>query len=112
MTILTLDLHVHTTRSPDAVNPIGSILKRMDRMGLDGVALTDHDRFDPKRIRRLNEQHERTFIPAQEVTTDVGHVLAYFIESAVAPGRDVVEVIEQIHDQGGMAVLALSLIHI
>lgn len=103
---LAIDMHVHTTWSPDAVHPESRLVRALRREDLDGVALTDHDRFDPDRIRRLNEEYDFQFIPAQEVTTSIGHLLAYFIDKPIEPHSDPTTVIDSVHDQGGLVFLA------
>jgi predicted metal-dependent phosphoesterase TrpH len=38
-----LDLHIHSQFSPDSHSSIEAILKRAQEVGLDGIAITDHN---------------------------------------------------------------------
>ncbi|MGA7076363.1 MAG: PHP domain-containing protein, partial [Halobacteriota archaeon] len=38
-----LDLHIHSQFSPDSNSTVEAILKQAQEVGLDGVAITDHD---------------------------------------------------------------------
>jgi predicted metal-dependent phosphoesterase TrpH len=82
------------------------VLRRAEERGLDGVAITDHDEFDPDRHHRLRSETDLLLVPGQEVTTTDGHVLAYFIESEIESFRSPEVVVEDVHDQGGLAVFA------
>lgn len=106
MNELRLDMHVHTHFSPDGFTDPRAVLRRAERVGLDGVAITDHDEFDPVRHRNLQSETDLLLVPAQEVTTTDGHVLAYFIESQIESFRSVEAVVEDVHEQGGLAVFA------
>lgn len=103
---LKLDMHIHSNRSPDGVTSTGRIVQRAKARNLDGISITDHDYFDPARQRRLSEETDLVIVPGQEVTTNQGHVLAYFIEEEIESFRDASEVVADIHDQGGLAVMA------
>ncbi|MFB6345244.1 MAG: CehA/McbA family metallohydrolase [bacterium] len=107
MTIsLKLDLHIHSEASSDGLTSVDRILRTAERRELDGFSITDHNYFDPDRHRRLQEKTDRLIIPGEEVSTDQGHVLAYFIESEIEGFRDASSVIQDIHDQNGLAVMA------
>lgn len=66
---LKLDLHVHTSRSPDAFTTFPDVVDAVRQKGLDGVAVTDHDvvcSFSSKEI---------IIVPGIEVSSNQGHVL-------------------------------------
>jgi predicted metal-dependent phosphoesterase TrpH len=106
MSELRLDMHVHTHFSPDGFTDPRAVLRRAEQRGLDGVAITDHDEFDPDRYRKLRSETDLLLVPGQEVTTTDGHVLAYFIESEIESFRSPEAVVEDVHEQGGLAVFA------
>ncbi len=103
---LKLDLHVHTTASPDGFTSPEEALNRAEESGLDGLALTDHDYYDPERQKQLQASTELLVVPGQEVTSEQGHILAYFIESEIESFRPPWTIVDDIHRQGGLAVVA------
>ena len=76
-----------------------------ERAGLDGIAITDHDTL--ANVEQVAEAapDELTVIPGVEVTTTQGHLLALGVQE-LPPQADPLTVIEDIHDQGGVAVLS------
>ncbi|PZC50762.1 MAG: PHP-associated [Chloroflexi bacterium] len=47
-------------------------------IGLDGLALVEHDKpWDLNELERLSQKHGVVFIPAREVQTEVGHITAF-----------------------------------
>lgn len=103
---LKLDLHVHSRFSPDGISSWSTILDQAEKRGLDGVSITDHDYFDRDQFQSAQEETDLILIPGQEVSTELDHILAYFIDSPVEPWRDPADVIDDIHKQGGIAVAA------
>jgi len=75
------DLHVHTDASPDSSTSVESAVKAARRAGLNGIALANHNKYiiPP-------EVDDFIIIPGCEYTTDVGHLLTYFINSPLDDG--------------------------
>ncbi len=74
-----IDMHTHTSVFSTDSNllPHDALVRAAER-GLDGVMLTEHDVLWPAdRTARLAEQIGIVVLPAIEVTTELGHVLAY-----------------------------------
>ncbi|HYH68615.1 MAG TPA: PHP-associated domain-containing protein [Urbifossiella sp.] len=105
------DLHLHTNRhSPDSVTDPFDLLRSARRAGLDGVVLTEHDYWWPD-----DELAElRAFAPdlvilsGMEVTGRGGDVLVYGISdpSPFFRGIGWVDLVSEVHTQGGAAVAA------
>lgn len=97
------DLHCHTALSHDAPLTLKKLVKMAKKRGLDGVAITNHNKVyhGPLNIGGID------IIPGSEidVKNDV-HLLAYFIENEVEEGRDFRETIKNVHQQGGVAIWA------
>jgi len=113
--VLRLDLHVHSDHSFDGAVPVARLLELARRRGLDGIAVTDHNRFaGSAEALRLNRDPDFLVIPGAEYTTDAGHILALFIDGPIAleSGAGVLdrlpwrETVQAIHEAGGVAVLA------
>jgi hypothetical protein len=80
------DLHVHSTASDGLFTP-RQIIDMALKIGLAGLALTDHDTVDglESAIDYIREkEYEIDFIPGIEINTEVGrsevHILGYFID--------------------------------
>ncbi|HKW42895.1 MAG TPA: PHP domain-containing protein [Thermoplasmata archaeon] len=101
-----LDLHNHTRYSPDSRVAPSDLVATARRIGLGGIAITDHNSVGG--IREAEEAAGRDFlvIPAVEVSTASGHVLAYGVREALPRDRSVAETVEAITALGGIAVAA------
>ncbi len=102
------DLHIHT-RSSDGLATVEQVLEYVQHStDLDVIAITDHEDARPAlRARDLAASRGYRFevVPAAEVTTINGHLLALFIESTPGSFRRVESTLEEIHRQGGLAVV-------
>ena len=98
MPLLKIDMHVHTVRSKDAHTKVEDLPDIIERKGLDGVAITEHDNFDPPRVEAL-------ILPGIEVSTCDGHVIGLGIGEAVPAGLSADETIARIHKLGGIAIV-------
>ncbi len=81
------DLHIHTIFSYDGTASVPAVLKRAKQVGLDIIAITDHDEI---RGALLAEELAPKFgiqvIPGVEITTAEGDLLALAIHE-IGPGR-------------------------
>ena len=104
-----LDLHVHTVKGgPDSNLSPGELVSEARRVGLDGVCLTEHGGgWDPWDFRRFREQHaDLTLIPALEVDTEFGHVIAFGLASYVS-GIHKIETLRKVVDGLGGFLVAV-----
>lgn len=77
-----IDLHCHTRvySQCSALTP-EALVRAAKAAGLDGVCITEHDALWPLTdIERLAAEMDFVVLRGIEVTTDVGHVLAYGLE--------------------------------
>ncbi len=96
------DLHTHTFSSKDGMMSRRTVLRQMIRVGLRGVAITEHER--PSLLRPI-VQDERFFLNACEYkTTDYGELIGLFVSEPISE-RTLVETAEAIHEQNGIVVL-------
>lgn len=106
------DLHIHSLAS-DGVSSVAEILERAERMGLDVIAITDHERIDAAHAARaMAEAREMRVqvVLGEEISTRGGHVLGLFIEKRIRPWGSLRSAIAQIHEQGGLAIVAHPLV--
>jgi hypothetical protein len=100
-----LDLHIHSKYSIDSVSGPERILKAARRKGLRGIAVTDHGTIrGGTETARLNKDPNFTVVVGTEIATDAGDVIGLFVSEEIRT-RACLEVVDEIHGQGGVAVL-------
>ena len=75
------DFHMHSHHSKDCVMPVPDILERAREVGLDVVAITDHDSAaGGLEARELADRYGVRVIVGEEVKTSEGEVIGLFLE--------------------------------
>jgi len=99
-----IDLHTHTCYSFDSDTAVDQLIHAAEDAGLDAVAITDHDSISAVRLaRKLTDK--MTIIPGMEISTWKGtHIIGLFLKDKIF-SRDIFEVIDEIHEQGGLVML-------
>jgi predicted metal-dependent phosphoesterase TrpH len=130
---LLCDFHIHTQFSDGAL-PIEEVVDLYGQNGFDVIGISDHiadrrwideveargespysiprEKFGDylqtlwKQSQRAWEQYEMLLLPGTEVTnnSDGYHILAIDVKRYIDPGQPVEQIVEQIHQQGGIAV--------
>ena len=104
--MLSVELHCHSSLSYDGRDPVDMLLEQAAAVGLDAIAITDHDEIDASlSAAELAPDYGLVGIPAMEVTSAAGHVLAVGVTEIVQPGLPFTETVARIRDQGGLAVV-------
>ena len=104
--MLTAELHVHSSLSHDGRDPVDLILEQAAGIGLDAIAITDHDQIDAAlELVELAPSYGLIGIPGTEVSTADGHVIGLGVTERIEPGQSFVETVEAIHDLGGIAIV-------
>ena len=103
-----IDLHTHTQPlSHDSLLTPDDLIEAAKAAGLDAVCLTEHDFvWDPEAASDLARRHAFTVIPAIEVNTEDGHLLAFGIDRYVYGMHRVAELARLVEDAGGALVAA------
>jgi predicted metal-dependent phosphoesterase TrpH len=101
------DLQLHSDLG-DGLSSIAEILDSAERVGLDVIALTDHD--DIRGAFALRELATRrsspvAVVPGVEVTTRSGHLLALWIEDEIPMFCTLADALLRIHAAGGVAIV-------
>jgi len=117
------DLHIHSFYSKEeSVSKfplwklkrmtIEAILKMAKKRGLSAIAISDHDNIEASfQAEKLAKKDGIIIIPAIEVNTKDGHLLAYGVKKNIKPRMSAQATIEEIHRQGGLAVAAHPFFH-
>jgi predicted metal-dependent phosphoesterase TrpH len=100
------DLHIHTHHSGDNEQDLEDIFASAKRLSLDVIGIADHNTLKGGTEAKAQAPPSLIVIPAVEVTSEEGHILAYNVSEDIPRGRSVAETIDLIHRSGGIAVAA------
>ena len=77
------------------------------QVGLQAIAVTDHNRpAGSREVARIAEGHDLMVVPASEVSSFNGHILALGVAEPIPRGLSASETIRRIEDHGGVPVAA------
>ncbi len=101
-----LDLHVHSMYSDDATGSPKEIMKSVRKKGLQGFALTDHNKIDGavKAAKTLSTK-DFLIIPGIEISTKDGHLIGLNIKSSIPRALPLNETVELIYEAGGIPIV-------
>jgi len=103
--VIALDLHTHSNHSHDSFTKAKDIVRLAKKRGLTGIAVTDHNTIaGALEAQKSNDDSRFEVIIGSEIATDAGDVIGLYLSREIQ-SRNVESVIEEIHDQGGLAVL-------
>jgi len=97
-------LHLHSRYSRDSITPLEKIVARARELGLDRIALTDHETAEG--ALALKRMEPELTIVGQETKTSEGEVIGLFIDRTLEAYRPPEEVLDEIHALGGVTYLA------
>jgi predicted metal-dependent phosphoesterase TrpH len=103
--MLKLDFHIHSCYSDDAIGTPEDIIQALQRRGLQGMALTDHNRLEGSLKASAIAPKGFIAIPSMEVTTADGHLLALNVTTTIPPGLSIEETVERVIDAGGIPIV-------
>ena len=98
-----VDLHTHSTASPDGGLTAAHYQKVLDSGTLDIVAITDHNRIDFAIL--VQEQLGDRIIIGEEILTTEGEIVGLYLKQPIRPQLSASETIKQIKDQGGLVYI-------
>ncbi len=101
-----IDPHIHSKYSGDATASPGEIIRRSRKIGLDAIAIADHNTLKGSMvaIEEAKDLDDFLVIPAMEITTNKGHIVALGVNDEVESGLSPEETIDKIRTQGGIAI--------
>ena len=110
--MLSVELHTHSELSHDGRDPIELLLGQAQAIGLDAIAITDHDEIEASlAATELADEYGLVVIPGVEITSGAGHVLGLGISERVPAGLPFLETLDRIRDLGGIAVIPHAFQH-
>jgi len=100
------DLHIHSSYSYDGFSKPEAIIKRAAKLGLNVIAITDHEEVKgAKEAEKLEKKYGVEVIVGEEILTNEGEVLGLFLKEKVRPGKTLKETVNEIHSSGGLVVI-------
>lgn len=102
--MLNCDLHIHTCFSRDGESSVEEVMKKAELVGLDAIAITDHDTTDGA-LHAMSVPTRLVIIPGIEVSTLHGHLLVLGVTTSIPRGLDVSETIQRARELGGLVIL-------
>lgn len=115
------DLHIHTHYSKCSNLKPETILKLAKKYNLDGIAITDHhETKGALEVKKLNRDKDFEIIVGEEVSTNYGDVLIYYLSkkievtcervsstnSLTRMSHDFYEVVDEARKQGALITIA------
>ena len=98
-----VDLHVHTSFSPDSLTSCDDVVLWAQRRQLGAVAITDHNSIaGALAVREISPVQ---VIIGEEIRTQRGEIIGLFLCEEVAPGLTPRETVRRIHQQGGLVYI-------
>jgi predicted metal-dependent phosphoesterase TrpH len=95
--LLKVELHCHSIYSKDSLNTIDGLLKRMDRLGIDRLAITDHNTIQGALVAYATAPDR--FIVGEEIKTQKGEILAFFVQEEIPRGLTPLDTIARLRQQ-------------
>ena len=98
------DPHIHSVFSGDARSEPIDILIQAQKIGLDAIAISDHNEIKGSRLAR-SIPGDIIVIPSIEISSEKGHILGLGVDEIIPKGLSAVETVDRIHDAGGLAIV-------
>lgn len=103
--MLKYDLHTHTNYSRCSNLKPEVLLKTAKKRGLNGIAITDHFRIKGAlKVKKLNKDKNFEVIIGEEIKTQYGDVLAYYIKNHIK-STDFFEMVDEVKKQNGLIII-------
>ena len=99
-----VELHLHTCASKDSLVQPKKLLEHCDRVGIDRVAITDHNSIAGALVAKALAP-ERVIV-GEEIHTTQGELLGYFMTEFVPGGLEPIETIQRLRAQGAVISVA------
>lgn len=98
-----VDLHTHSTASPDGGISLKQYLYSLQDEKLDCIAITDHNTIDT--ALELNETLGERVIVGEEIMSKEGEIIGLFLSDFIEPGQSAIETVRAIKAQKGIVYI-------
>lgn len=98
-----IDLHTHSTSSPDGGISRGQYRQLLHDSSVNYIAVTDHNEI--RFAQLLKQEFGERIIVGEEIMTTAGEIIGLYLETAIAPGQSAIETAKQIKAQGGLVYI-------
>ena len=103
--MLKLDLHIHSQYSEDGAGTPQEIIKNLQKRGLNGMAITDHNTIEGGLNALKVTPKDFIVIPGVEISTSDGHIIALDVKDNIPREQSAEITIEKIIDLGGIPIV-------
>lgn len=94
---LRVEFHCHTRASRDSINDLPDLLETARQRGIDRLAITDHNTIQGALKAKVLDPE--LVIVGEEILTQQGELIAYFLEKEVPSGLKAMQTIEKLKYQ-------------
>ncbi len=98
-----LDLHTHSTDSPDGGISEDQYMQAIDDELLDCIAITDHNSIS--QALRIHKNLGDRIIVGEEISSLHGDIVGLFLSKVIRPGMPLLETAQAIKAQGGVVYI-------
>ena len=102
---VTVDCHVHTQYSGDAITTLDELAERVVDVGLDVVCITDHNTIRGAVRAAAEPAFPARVVVGEEVRTYAGEIIGLFLNQHIPAQYRPRALCELIHGQGGITYL-------
>jgi predicted metal-dependent phosphoesterase TrpH len=103
--MLKLDLHLHSKYSDDAQGSIKELISIVQKKGLQGMAITDHNTVKGGLEGIKIASKDFVIIPGIEISSKDGHIIGLNIKEVIPRNLSTEETVERISEAGGIAII-------
>lgn len=101
--IYKIDLHTHSSASPDGGITRAQYQKVLHSGALDFIAVTDHNRISFASL--LKKEFGDRIIIGEEIMTAAGEIVGLFLEEEIPAGLSPLEAVKRIKEQDGIVYI-------
>jgi len=103
--MIKLDLHIHSEYSGDGIGSPTEIIKNLQKRGLQGMAITDHNTLEGSLKALKVAPKDFIVISGLEISTLDGHMIALDVKESIDRELSIEETVEKIIDLGGTPIV-------